>query len=247
MIVFIIPLKGKKMSKDWEATSRLLDRTMRSVCRQTSEQFRAIVIHREKPETDFFHPNLHYLEVDFEPDVSSSMTAKEIRQQKRVDKGKKILSGLHHIHNLGIDASHAMVVDSDDLISCRIAAFVNQHQDAAGWFIKTGFKYLETAAQAYWKREFYKACGTCNILNLQVIDVPALELNRGYGYYKFLIDHGQVKDKLKQRGVILKPLPFPGAIYVIGTGENMASNENNLRFSWWMRKSVEPLREEFGI
>jgi hypothetical protein len=91
--------------------------------------------------------------------------------------------------------------------------------------------------------------GTANIIRFDLLDLPIVpEYNRGYGYYKFYVDHQKVKAAMADRQVPLKALPFPGAVYILSTGDNMSGNEGNLSFNFLNRKSLsQEICNEFGL
>lgn len=77
MLVFIIPVKSKKIANSWERVSKLVERCLKSACNQTSPIFRAVVVCNEKPDIQFQHPHIHYVEVDFPPPIYKP-TEKEV-------------------------------------------------------------------------------------------------------------------------------------------------------------------------
>ncbi|WP_334816481.1 glycosyltransferase family A protein [Nostoc sp.] len=243
MLVFVIPLKSAKVSNSWERVTQLFERCIKSVCNQTSPNFHVIVVCHEKPKIEFTHPQITYITVDFSFPNEPTPEAKG-----DADKGRKILKGL--IYARQFSPTHTMTVDADDCVSEKLAKFVQQHPDSNGWFINKGYKYQEGSDYIYIKRSnFYKMCGTCNILRYDLNDLPeTAEYNRGYGYYRYYIDHAKVRDILKSKGKSIKSLPFPGAIYILATGENLFKNSTRLRFSIFNRKLLnQSFRDEFGL
>ncbi len=239
----MIPLKSAKVSNSWERVTQLFERCIKSVCNQTSPNFHVIVVCHEKPKIEFTHPQITYITVDFSHPNEPTPEAKG-----DTDKGRKILKGL--VYARQFSPTHTMTVDADDCVSEKLAKFVQQHPDSNGWFINKGYKYQEGSNYIYIKRSnFYKMCGTCNILRYDLNDLPeTAEYNRGYGYYRYYIDHAKVRDILKSKGKSIKSLPFPGAVYILATGENLFKNSTRLRFSIFNRKSLnQSLRDEFGL
>jgi hypothetical protein len=49
MLAFVVPLKSRRVSKSWEYVSRLCERAVRSLCAQTSPNFKVVVVHHESP------------------------------------------------------------------------------------------------------------------------------------------------------------------------------------------------------
>jgi hypothetical protein len=244
MLVFVIPLKGRHVSKSWETVCRLLERSVRSACNQTVADFHVVVVCNEKPDMQFEHPNLSVLEVDFPyPHHEQDRIARGL-----TDKGRKVLAGLVYAEKF--QPSHAMTVDADDCVSNRLAAFVSQSPQANGWFIDRGYKYREGDNFLYLKRKnFYRMAGSANIIRYDLLNLPTEpEYNRGYGYYKFHLDHQKVRFFMEDKGAPIKPLPFAGAVYVLGTGDNMSGNDDKLSFNLFNRlKLTDKLRNEFCV
>lgn len=251
MLVFVIPLQSIAVSNSWERVSQLFDKCIQSVCQQTSPHFHAIVVCHEKPNITFKHPQISYVEVDFPvPDITNG-TVRDIISRKDTDKGRKLLRGL--VAAQEFNPTHTMLLDADDYISKRLAEFVYQHRQANGWFINKGYRYIPGSRWIYKKSSgFNTMCGSCNIIRNDLNRIPEKpEYNRGYGYYKFYIDHAKVIKVLAEAGTPLEPMPFLGAVYVVQTGENIYFNSSRLyqgagkyiNYRWVTRS----LQKEFGL
>lgn len=253
MLTFVVPLKSKKVSQSWEQVCKLFERCIRSICNQTINDFHVITVCNEKPNINFTHPNLTYLQVEFPPVPEIDRpelkgTKKEKITAGLTDKGRKVLAGL--VQAQQFNPTHTLLVDADDCVSHRLAAFVKKSPDCPGWVFDQGYKYLEGDRYLYLKRnKFYTISGTCNILRYDLNNLPASpDYDRGYGYYKFYLDHQKVYPNLLAQGIQLQQLPFIGAVYILGTGENMSSNEDTLLFNWINRKRLtDELRAEFSL
>jgi hypothetical protein len=135
-------------------------------------------------------------------------------------------------------------------VSNRLAAFVETQQQANGWYFHSGFKYREREDFIYIKwRNFYRMSGTSSIIRFDLLDLPKVpEYNRGYGYYKFYVDHQKVITAMANRERPIKSLPFPGAVYILSGGENMSGNDDNLSFNFLNRKCLNAkLSDEFSL
>ncbi|GAB4528287.1 MAG: glycosyltransferase family A protein [Pleurocapsa sp.] len=209
MLVFIIPVKSPAISPNWLLFSRLFERCLKSVCNQTSANFKVVVVCNEKPQTTFDSSHVEYLTVDFPPPGSEEVSLLiGIQSSKEADKAKKILAGLAYAKKF--NPSHTMVVDADDCINKNIAQFVEQNPDADGWYIKKGYVYKEGKPYIYLNlKNFNHLCGTSIIIKYNLAE---LLINNGKHY-----DHCAVS---LANGVQLQPLPFTGAIYSIENQEN---------------------------
>lgn len=217
MLAFIIPLKSQKASNSWELTSKLFERCIRSVCNQTLSNFRVIVVCNEIPKVEFTHPNITYIEVDFFP--------KELKPRaKDIDKGRRILTGV--ISAKKLNPSHIMVVDADDLISNRLAEFVNQNPQCNGWFVDRGYVYQEESKFVYLRASsFHRWCGTDSIIKYELYKFPGNNEKEALEFYDYYqnneyYQHRDIVDNMIKNGTPLEPLPFAGVIYSIGNGDN---------------------------
>ncbi|QDO94020.1 hypothetical protein FNB79_08500 [Formosa sediminum] len=106
-----------------------------------------------------------------------------------------------------------MVVDADDLISNKIASFVNkQKTNAPGWYINKGYYYKEGTNYLFLnKKTFNNLCGSCLIVRTDlflklIVNDPWL-----YYYHELMELPGNIKSQA---------IPFSGALYSMANGEN---------------------------
>ena len=205
MIVFITPIKSAQITTSWELLSQLFERSLRSVCNQTSPDFRVIVVCHEKPNIQFSHPNITYLQADFPPPENPDI------KTKRIDKGRKILMGLDYAQEF--QPAHSMVVDADDCINRHLAEFVNQNPDSPGWFVNKGYLYEEGKKYIYLRPKAFSQLGGTGLIIK-------------YGWHRFLFEEDIYDHKVTELpgNIALKPLPMCGAVYVMGNGENIYLN-----------------------
>ncbi len=219
MIVFIIPLKSPQASKSWYHVSKLFERCVKSVCNQTSPDFRVIVVCHEKPNIEFTHPHIKYVEVDF------PLPGSEHRYKSR-DQGRKVVTGLMLAREF--QPEYTMIVDADDCISKYIAEFVKQHPDSNGWFMSKGYEYLDDSKRIFLKnKDFYKVCGTSNIIRYKLYDLPKSIDDELLPEYYIPLGHSRIRETLEKKGENIEPLPFVGAVYIsTKTGENNSSQKS---------------------
>lgn len=211
MIVFIVPVKSKKVSGNWESFIKLFERSLKSICNQTSQDYKVVVSCHEIPEIEFKSDKVNYHVVSFPVPELKGKDDEIQRRLKEGDKANKILEGLEIAKQYG--ASHYMVVDSDDCINNKIAEFVkNDTTDSPGWYIKKGYYYQEGKPYAFLnKSNFNKFCGSCIIIKSELVEY--LFSREPFLYY----EHNTMTLK---NGEHLKVLPFAGAMYSMANGEN---------------------------
>lgn len=259
MLVFIIPLRSAKVAKSWDTVSKLLERTLRSVCRQTVDEFRVIVVCHELPILQQDYPKVEYVSVDLPIPDADDLESKE------TDKYRKLWVGLQHARKF--DSSHIMFVDSDDCVSQNIAAFVKHHANCDGWYVWSGYEYVEGRSSVQFRKQsFEQYCGSCNIVRTDLLqayvgDTQLSDINDS----RFL-RHETLPKLLKEQGILLEALPFPGAIYITNNSENSVYQQalmvsrlkgdikKILRFyalrlykRFASRRLTEAIRREFGL
>lgn len=263
MIGFIIPIKPKRFSKDWGKDSRLLDRTLKSIVEQTDPNFRVYIVYNDKPETSFFHKSLNWIYFDHEF-VETSNIADYNSYGKRwynpdyaskmFDKGRKITLGTKYAIDSGCD--YIMAIDSDDLISNKIAEFVNnQRKDCPGWVIRKGYMYLEGTKFILINKEIQNINGSTHIINQRLISIPPFtSLNQVD--FNFFESHGYLYQRLiNEKNTRLATLPFIGIIYVVHN-----NNSSDIHSILSLRKAktfakilvyghilTKKIRNEFGL
>lgn len=250
MIYFLIPLRSKKTSNNWEVVENLFNNTLRSVFNQIDDNFRVIVACHEKPKLDqTYDERLEFLTADF---PSPTQTSQHI-----TDKYYKKRMLIHRAQQHG--ASYVMFVDADDYISNRLAGWVNSRNHPTGWFFKTGYEYNAIEDSIRVAPNFINICGTSAILNISNLDGF---VNKEFTNYvrkdEYLFDFGHnewisiLNDRKQPQ---LDAIPFRAAIYVLNTGENMnfVLGQRIGRFRQLYRRFIpgfkpgKKLREEFAL
>lgn len=223
MIGFIVPFKPKTVSRNWELDSRLLERTLKSICNQSNESFKVILVFNDRPDIDFTHPNLIFLHYPFAPAFSDEIEDQEYvfkyyskeYAEKMLDKGKKTFYGCNKAIEIGCD--YLMGVDSDDLISNQIAEFVNNRVNTrvAGWRIKKGFICEENSSILIKSFAIQNINGSTHIIRKDLIKIPDFNTNI-YWNYNLFEAHGYTYERIREfHKETLADYPSFGVIYMI--------------------------------
>jgi len=239
MVVFVVPVKSAQISTNWKVFSLLVDRTMRSICQQTSDNFKVVVACHEIPEIEFSHPGIEFVQVDFDPPTDEAIRAvtnddpsNYRNAAKEADKAKKIMAGIAYARQY--NPSHFMVVDADDCISNKLVEFVeNDTSGTPGWLFRKGYIYNEGSKIIFLnKNTFNVLCGTCIMIKSEYVDQLLDEKPRALFNHDF---------EALEDGTALLPLPFPGAVYSIGNTENYCSTPEAVK----KMNSYKFLRKDF--
>lgn len=222
MICFLVPIKSKKISSDWQKFSRLVDRGLKSINGQKNRNFQVVVACHELPDNKFKHPQIHYIEVDFSPPTLTNNDWEKDRQMKESDKAKKIMSAFEYAESK-FAVNYYMVVDADDCILNSISQYVNAKIDSnnPGWYFKKGYFYQEGKKLAFMNRlDFNNYCGTCIIIRKNLFKQLIVE----EPYFYFVHNKITLKNNLS-----LISYPRAGAIYSMSNGENHYMSKQQIK------------------
>ncbi|MBW0001627.1 MAG: glycosyltransferase family 2 protein [Verrucomicrobia bacterium] len=211
MLYFIVPLKGRAASHDWDRVSRLCRRTLASLDQQTSREFRIFLICTDVPTGLPSHTGLEIIRESFPPPAPN-------KQAQIADKAAKVRRGLMAVRERG--GGFVMGVDADDLVHHDLAALAAAHPQSHGWMIRSGYSYDEGSRWLEWHNDFHLRCGSSHIIRFAREELP--EDLAGPAENSFALRHGHhtIAAYLAAIGRPLSVVPFPGAIYVKMTGEN---------------------------
>ncbi|MDO4301383.1 MAG: glycosyltransferase family 2 protein [Clostridia bacterium] len=248
MIFFGIPLRSKAVSNDWEKVSLFFNRTLWSVYNQTDPDFKIFVACHDIPELNHeFDERVEFIKVD--------SPVPHTREEMMLDKG-------HKVHTIGMKireygGGFTMMVDADDIQSCRIAEYVNKHSDADGFVSRNGYYYH--IGDNYIKKGHKFPNGSSTIVKYSVDDLPdkyydTMVASENSNPHIIRKKHGDIPKICAEMGRPLKPLPFIASIYVRETGDNHSlMNKNESKFRVLEQKIMpkiyinDKLRKEFSI
>jgi hypothetical protein len=264
MIGFVVPICPKKYSKDWRLANLMLERTVKSICAQTSRDFRLIIVYNDKPEIEFIDDNIHYVAYSYPEITISQIEDFDFMSQwftvefaeRMMDKSRKITLGCKVAKGLG--CNYLMAIDSDDMISNRIAAYVNDNSNLnlPGWRISNGYLYKEGSRMIEKNNEIWAMNGSTHIIKADLVTIPDFEIDFKLLSYNLFQQHAYTYQRLIDfSDEKLSEFPFEGTIYLV---HNFNYSEVNkilsvnkikrfIKLLWkgrWLSQKVE---EEFGI
>jgi hypothetical protein len=253
---FGIPLRSQEVAKDWPATVRLFQNTLKSILGQRDPEFRIFVACHEVPSLDeITDPHVEVLEADWVPRRGAAIADK--RSKHRMIAGRW--------GELG--AGYLMFVDADDLVSRSIVSYIHAHGDwARGFAVQRGYELDARTGRIAAAPRFHRLCGSSIIVNWRRSELPrdtadeeGLYLAQQYPYGQLFpqvldVGHARTVDLFAARRQALRPLPFPAAIYVRNHGDNVSAvlgtdgwRRSILRALTPAHELTQELREEFGI
>ena len=248
MLVFIVPLQSSKASKNWRHVSNLAVRTLNSLLAQSHPDFKVFLVCNEPPVGCPVHPSLTVLQRDFPvPDMS-------VWENRMADKWGKVRVGLVAARELA--PCHIMVADADDCVSNRLSGLCAEYPGGHGWIFDQGWMHDEGRRIIFWKkRNFDAVCGTSSIVRAGPDELPRGETGDSESIHILRSGHTKIRANSIARGTPLTPLPFPGAVYCLGTGENHTafslqdwkSKKVLLQKLFSYRSLTRRIRREFGL
>lgn len=216
LLTFIIPVRHHANSSNWAQLVDYLRRTVGSLERQESGNWRCVIVANEGSDLPSFPSRVAVHLVDLPPNPfhePGSTDLESFRDAVRLDKGRRLLAGMRAAGS----TDYFMPVDDDDYVSNRVAAFVDQARGEPGWFVQDGYVWTTGGRLLYRHDNFNRYCGTSHIIRSDLIDLDVADDEAGVAYVKKMLgSHVFIADALAQAGAPLQRLPFAGAVYRIG-------------------------------
>ena len=222
----VIPLKSKKISRDWQVTCQSLHATLSSIENQTNRSFTAIVVGHEKPsflEHDF--PDIMFESIDIQPPDRAS---KDFTHQKLVeDKNLKIVTGIKSLRSK-IKVDFWYQIDADDLLHSEFVNTVTKLNVSAA-LIDNGYILFKNSEKIIKTNEMSQYCGSTSILADHLINLPAvIDLQSIKRVPWASVAHKNMKSYLQEKHAgdydILSPYLL---CYVLSSGDNISDSWRN--------------------
>jgi hypothetical protein len=218
MLTFIVPVRHPENSRNWQQLKSLLAQTATAISKQEGGDWRAVVVANTGADLPELPVGFQVKRVDFPPNPKHELGKDNAEKEAvydafRYDKGRRVLAGMLQLR----DSDYFMIVDDDDVVSCKLARFVASHAGASGWYIKNGYVWTDGGRGLYRHPSFHKFCGTSHIVRTDLMELPETFEQATPEYIKQMLgSHLFLGDYLRKRGNPLTPLPFVGAVYRIG-------------------------------
>ncbi|MFB7894115.1 glycosyltransferase family A protein [Microbacterium sp. NPDC056044] len=224
MLAFVTSLRHPQNSNDYSQVEALLQSTLASISAQTDDDYIVIVVGNRAP--SFALPErVEYVQVAFDaPAPPGNPTS---RDDVRRDKGRKLAVGL--IAARRHEPDYAMIFDADDYLHRDLVKFTVDNPGKDGWVVSSGWIYSKRRNSYRRLNRFNTWCGSCYIVDYDIFGVPSdigtdateEELRSGFGErLDGIIATHRGDAWYREHGYDLEPLPWPGVVYHVDTGEN---------------------------
>lgn len=237
MIYFVIPLRSKAASRNWEGVTRNFNRTLESCYNQTNPDFHIFVACHDIPTLDQeYDDRVTFLPVTI-PTPTNDM---EMKFDKRHKMHTCMYAVREELAKLNMGGGYVLPVYADDLVNNQLAAFFSGRDDgkcytsAKGYIWHCGSRFVTLA------KDLWRTCGSCIVVYYKPYELPPtdFELEDAPIIYIFQISHRDLPRYARRVGKTFGTIPFPTTVYVLGTGENHSAL-TGVGMSW--KRTVEGL------
>jgi hypothetical protein len=249
MLAFVTTLRHPQNSVSYDRVEDLLQATLRSVARQSSEDYVIIIVGNKRPDFDL-PQHAHFVEVDFPPPAPPT-GAQTAREPFVWDKGTKLGVGL--IAARQFSPTHIMSFDADDFVHRDLAATVHRSPKHNGWVVDNGWMYSRARNSYVSQRQFNRACGTSFIIPIGAYGVPdhldifatqeQIAMAFGERMSAIMGAHRDADAWYRANGRNLESFPYRAAVYHVDTGENHSGKT----LAGFARPLSAKIRRDFGI
>ncbi len=216
LLTFIIPVRHPDNSRNWQQAMSHLQATAASVANQSLPDWAGIVVANTVADIPALPSGFAVERVDFPPNArhdQAGLDVESFRDAFRLDKGRRVLAGLLKARQ----SRFIMIVDDDDFVSNRLAAFAGARPSANGWVVEQGYVWDDGGSLVYRHSDFSALCGTSHIVRTDLYKIPDRFDEASETYIKQMLgSHRFIAPHLVSAGTPLDTLPFPGAIYRVG-------------------------------
>ena len=211
-VIFGLPLIGRRLARDWDLVTHQLSATLGSLCQQSAADFHIIVACTDEPELPAAADRrLELLACPGRPDNNLKAMREDIRRKRfAIARRARELGG-----------GYLMFVDADDLVSSGLVAFIEQHPHPHGYILAEGYVFDPTTGSiapypipGFERWPLDRICGTSAIVRFSADELPENGSAPSAFARLFGGGHYRVRNRCKDAGRPLEPLPIRAVVYV---------------------------------
>ncbi|UVI28628.1 glycosyltransferase family A protein [Paenibacillus spongiae] len=215
-VAFAISLKSKLVSRDWEKVQDNLAKTLRSILRNTDQNFRIVIAGHEKPKIEEMkHKRVTWLSVDFPPPKNSNGFSGD-----KMRKRKAIGVYLRKIKFSG----YFMPLDADDWVHYRFVEYIRSQPRSDAFVLRRGLMINLVNKEVWLRRDrFFIGCGSSAVIYMSNEDFPRSSRKedvRNKFFHMVLKAHTRVIQHLEERNKQYVMIDFPFITWVLAHGDN---------------------------
>ncbi len=227
LVTFAIPVPRPVSAKHRARLDEVLNLTLKSIFAQTDPDFRVLVGLSHRPVlSDFVDQRFEIVKIPGWRPASW--------EEGNIESGQRKHFLANRFAELG--GGYLMFCDMDDFVSRNIVAHVRATMNPNGYAIWNGFVFnaSENILAPYPLNRsdshgFHHFCGSSLVIRLTPEDVLQTGEDRPLYRRTHRLGHHTVVEAMKAEGKPLAPFPFPAAVYVRNTGENLSDTNPDWR------------------
>ncbi|PTB92574.1 hypothetical protein C9974_12210 [Marinobacter sp. B9-2] len=239
----VIPLKSKKVSKDWRLTCDNLQATVNSIINQKQSDFNVLIVGHERPEflsDEPYRSKKIFFEELTELTPPNSQTDK-IKNQLLFEKDRcsKILKGVNSLRKSDPEINYWFPLDADDLIHRNFVSEIYEIISKNEYdfiVLNRGYIFYKSSNTFIKENNFSLYCGSSAIVKDHLIPNHANIADNSYRDFIFgQIPHTQMLEYAKENKMSLHVPEKHIVMYCKDHGENI-SDETRPTNLWYSIK-----------
>jgi hypothetical protein len=208
---FIVPVKPKAVSANWELVLANLHATVRSVLGSADPNFRLLLASHDDldlPED----PRIESFIVDF-PHTEIVKSGIKDKQAKLRFLGSVLRSEQY--------AGYVMFLDADDLVSNKLVGYVRKDNNQKSYLMKQGMRLDVTNGNlSFQAQAFDKSCGSCFVGYFEASDFPEDHSDRS-NYFSGFLRHTECFEVAEAYGRTPTIIDGAAVVYVTNHSDSL--------------------------
>jgi hypothetical protein len=235
----VIPLKSKRVARDWDAVCNCLEETLRSLHNQSSEDWVAVVVGHERPAIRWqsFSDQISWVVSPhaLPPITGGGSFSKYVDFDRILDKHRKMGIGMRHLQGQGVTDWY--VLDADDLVHRDFVRTLNSLPHQAGWLCRTGYLWYKDLQRWMPCDKMLNLCGSTAVISAALFSVPSTDRDDGLVQIPWCrMSHSNIEAFLTPHLAGADPtFPFPAIAYTLSHGDNCS---DEFRATFYARLKV---------
>ena len=231
MITFVTSLRHPEIATDYTRVEELFELCARSVCSQSHNDIRFIVVCNQTPNIGLEDSRIQYIEVDF-PIPQKMEEHPNPLAHYDLDKGLKLMVATWF--SLKDSPDYLYIVDSDDWLDRRVASYADAHAGRAGFVVDRSYMVNLNRMTQKRRRGGASAFGStiCPSLPTMLATFPELLRYKTQPSYQDMIEDFDSRKLIeligshwlahhwRTNGRAFERFPFFAASWVLDNGEN---------------------------
>ena len=250
----VIPFKSKVVSRDWRSVCNCLEATLRSLNRQSSGDWCAVVVGHEKPNIpwDIFTDKVSWVTVthDLPPIRQGGSFSKYADFDRILDIRRKHSQGMRHLKKQGV--TDWFVLDADDLVHKDFVRTLTCLPRQSGWLIRSGYLWYQDLQRWMPSDQMLNLCGSTVVISSSMFEVPSTSCDEELGKIPWgRMSHSDMESFLLPHLAGADPnFPLRAVAYTLSHGDNCSDEFRDsmmARAKLWIKKRLRTrkLNQEF--